>query len=320
MFRRILVPIDRTPRGAESIAIARQLARQAEARITLLRVEPTGASETEIAADQRELSQLATELRAEGLDAHALLEYDEPGTPGGPGTDIAATARAQRSDIIVMAPRHRGFLESLRHPSVTAQLFSRSPAPLLIWPEQMRDDAPEAFLDTVSSLVIVPLDGSKLAEEALPVAETFAREYDRTLVLVCVVPHVVLAGGGPETLRLQHDAQADAERETLHYLRRTRRHLAHTVDPQQLTVQTMLRTGDAAHELLALAQSHPDSLLVMSTHGRGAVMRALAGSVATALMQHTPIPMVVVPPRAWEHQADMPATSETQPHPDGATH
>lgn len=321
MFRRILVPIDRTPRGTESIAIARQLAQQSEARITLLRVEPSGATETEIASDQRELGQLATELRADGLDAHALLEYDEPGTPGGPGSDIAATARAQRSDVIVMAPRHRGFLESLRHPSVTAQLFARSPAPLLIWPEQMRADAPETFLDTASSLVIVPLDGSLLAEEALPVAETFAREYDRTLVLVRVVPHVVLAGGGPETLHLKQEAQADAEREALHYLRRMRRHLTRPAGPQQLIVQTMLRAGDAAHELLALAQSHPDSLFVMSTHGRGAVMRTLAGSVTTSFMRHTPVPLLIVPPSASrEQQADMPLTEETQVHPDGVTH
>lgn len=300
MFRRILVPVDRTERGAESIAIARQLAQQSEARITLLRVEPAGATEAEIAGDQRALTRLATELRAEGLDAHALLEYDESGTPGGPGAEIAAAARAQHSDVVVMAPRRRGFLASLRHPSVTAHLFARSPAPVLIWPEQqlLRDDAPETFLETVNALVIVPLDGSALAEEALPVAEAFAREYDRTLVLVRVVLPIVLVGGGPETLRLEREAQADAEREALHDLRRMRHHLTHLEASEPLTVQTMLRIGDPAHELLALGASHPDSLLVMSTHGRGAVMRLLAGSVATTLMRRSPIPLLVVPPHA----------------------
>lgn len=301
MFRRILVPVDGTERAAESVAIARRLAQESEARILLLRVEPSGATEAEITADQRALTRLTTELRAEGLDAHALLEYDEAGTPGGPGADIAAAARTQHSDVIVMAPRHRGFLESLRHPSVTAQLFSRSPAPVLIWPERqyLREDTPETFLATVNSLVIVPLDGSELAEEALPVAEAFAREYDRTLLLVRVVSPIVLAGGGAETLRLEREAQADAEREALHYLRRMRRHITHTeASSGQLIVQTMLRTGDPAHELLALVESHPDSLLVMSTHGRGAVMRLLAGSVATTLMRRSPIPLLVVPPHA----------------------
>lgn len=302
MFRRILVPVDGTARGAESIAIARQLAQQSEARIMLLRVEPSDANEAEIAADQRELTRLATQLRAEGLDAHALLEYEQPGTPGGPGSDIAEAAHAQHSDVIIMAPRHRGFLEALRHPSVTAQLFSRSPAPLLIWPEQMPDSAPANFLETVNALVIVPLDGSELAEEALPVAEAFAREYDCTLVLVRVVPRITLAGGGAETLRLEREAQADAEREALHYLRRMRHHLTHQGrtedDARPLIVQTMLRTGDPAHELLALAVSHPDSLLVMSTHGRSAMKRLLVGSVATALTRHTPIPVLVVPPDA----------------------
>ena len=303
MFRRILVPLDGTPRGAESIAIACQLARQSEARIMLLRVEPSGATEAEITMDHQELTRLATQLRAEGLDAHALLEYDEPGTPGSPGSEIATAARIQRSDVVVMAPRHRGFLEALRHPSVTAQLFSRSPAPLLIWPEHqhLADDAPATFLETVNALVIVPLDGSALAEDAIPVAEAFAREYDRTLVLVRVVPRITLAGGGAETVGLTREAQADAEREALHYLRRMRHHLTHLAlaadDTPQLTVQTMLRTGDPAHELLALAESHPDSLLVLSTHGRGAMMRLLAGSVATALMRRTPIPLLIVPPR-----------------------
>lgn len=268
----------------------------------LLRVEPSGANEAEIAADHRELTRLATQLRAEGLDAHALLEYDEPGTPGGPGSEIAEAAQAQHSDVIIMAPRHRGFLEALRHPSVTAQLFLRSPAPLLIWPERMPDYAQTNFLETVNALVIVPLDGSELAEEALPVAEAFAREYDCTLVLVRVVPRLTLLGGGAETLGLEREAQADAEREALHYLRRMRHHLTHRArtedDARPLTVQTMLRTGDPAHELLELAASHPDSLLVMSTHGRGAVMRLLAGSVATTLMRRTPIPVLIVPPDA----------------------
>ena len=310
MFRRILVPVDGTTRGAEAIAIARQLAQHSEAHVMLLRVEPVGATEAEISADLRSLTQCATELRAQGVDAHALLEYDEPGTPGGPGSDIATIARAKHSDVIVMAPRHHGILDAVRHPSVTAQLFSRSPAPLLIWPEHMRADAPMSFLETVSSLVIVPLDGSELAEEALPIAEAFAREYDRTVLLVRVVAPIVLAGGGPETLRLGRQAQADAEREALHYLRGVRRRLANEVGGQQLIVQTMLRTGDPSRELLALAESHPDSLLVMSTHGRGAVMRVLAGSVATSLMRNTPVPLLILPRMVAPDQNRVPVATD----------
>lgn len=96
-----------------------------------------------------------------------------------------------------MVPALRArLLEAERHRSVTAQLFARSLAPLLTWPEHMRDDAPHTFRETVNSLVIVPLDGSTLGEQALPVAESFARAYERTLLLVRLeqrTPHEAVA-------------------------------------------------------------------------------------------------------------------------------
>ena len=345
MGRRILVALDGTPRSAAALALVRQLAPHLPARVTLLRVAPEDASPAELAAAQHQLNALATRLRAEGVDAHALLDAATLAAAGGgggaaPSAEIAATARSEHSDVIVLAPRaRRGLLAALRQPSVTAQLLSRSPAPLLIWPARTPPTPPAtptpsltelgagtepgvgagegegagegALLETVGALVIVGLDGSARAEAALPLAAAFARAYTRTLLLVRVVPRIVLAGGGPQTLRLVREAQADAEREALHYLRRLRRQLAtqpvppgHEPGPEsgrgrgsgRLSVQTMLRTGEPAQELRALAEAHADSLLVVATHGRGAVRRVLAGSVALDLIHHSPVPLLIVPP------------------------
>jgi nucleotide-binding universal stress UspA family protein len=286
MFRRILVPTDGTDRSAESLRIARQLADQAHARLVLVRIEPAAAAPAAVAADTARLREQVAQLRAEGVDAHALIEFDRP------DEGIRATARQEHSDVIIMAPRQRHALDAIRHPSVTGRLFGSAPAPILVWPQHMPEDAPTSFLATVGSLVIVPLDGSELAEHALPYAVRFAEQYERTLLLVRVVPQILTAGTAPEAVGAQVAVQQEEEHKALSYLHEVRQRLART---SGVTVQTSVLTGDPAGELERLAEAHPDSVLVISTHGRGGLARLVIGSVATELMRQTTVPLLVIP-------------------------
>ena len=82
MFKRILVPVDGSERDVDPIHIARHLAErsagQSAARIVLVRVEPDSASDDEVFAHKATLERRAHELRAEGFDAYALIEFDRP--------------------------------------------------------------------------------------------------------------------------------------------------------------------------------------------------------------------------------------------------
>ncbi|HLZ21390.1 MAG TPA: universal stress protein [Ktedonobacterales bacterium] len=286
MFKRILVPIESTDHSAEALSLARHLAEHGAARIILVRVEPKHASNDDVSAHKAALEDETQRLRLAGFDAYALIEFDRP------EDGISTAARYQRSDVIVMAPRHRSGLQALRHPSVTMRMFSHSPAPLLIWPGHAPDEEPRDLLPSAASLVIVPLDGSEIAEHALPYATAFAADFDRTLLLVRVVPRITLIGAGAGSLLLEAEAQQDENRKALRYLKELRRHIARDTS---VAVQTALRIGDPAHELLLLAGSHAESLIVMATHGRGGIARAVVGSVTSKVVQEATIPILVVP-------------------------
>ena len=286
MFKRILVPVDGTDRSVDAIQLARHLAEHSEAHIVLMRVEPEAATDGEVFAHRAKLEEQASELRAEGLDAYVLMEYDRP------EDGIAAAARYQHSDLIVMAPRHRSGLDALWRPSVTERMFAHSPSPLLVWPAHRPTEDQRALLATTASLVIVPLDGSEVAERALPYASAMAAEYDRTLLLIRIAPRIFLAGGGAESLLLEAEAQQDENRKALRYLKDVRRRI---LEDTSLMVQTALRVGEPAREILRLAEAHPESLIVMSTHGRGGIARFLLGSVVSEVVRKAELPVLVVP-------------------------
>ena len=140
--------------------------------------------------------------------------------------------------------------------------------------------------------IIVPLDGSALAEQALPQAEGLARLTGAPLHLVRVIDPA-----GPGTLGtvvLHTDAlsmQLLLEEERIaarEYLER----IEQDVRDRQHAVTVEYRQGPAAQELLAITQ--PGDLLVMATHGRGGLTRWFLGSVAEAIVRRASIPVLLV--------------------------
>lgn len=126
--------------------------------------------------------------------------------------------------------------------------------------------------------VLVPLDGSDFAETALPLALAVVERSGATLELVSTVK-----GGESE------------ESERRSYLNELARRLG---GQTKATVETELLRGDAADALVdRIAASGPD-LVVLSTHGRGALERAWRGSVADELVRRVRVPLLLVPSRA----------------------
>jgi len=148
--------------------------------------------------------------------------------------------------------------------------------------------------------VLVPLDGSAYAEEALPLAASLAREYHRTLLLVRVVVPVAKTATGAEGIALIQTEQDLDTHEARAYLAAVRLRVANTTG---LPVEAMMRTGDAADEFLQLAEGYPDSLIVMTTHGRSGLARVLTGSVAAHIVRRAHLPVLIIPPRAVSEKA-----------------
>ncbi len=139
--------------------------------------------------------------------------------------------------------------------------------------------------------ILVALDETPAAAFALRHVVPYAIDQRSRLTLVSVVPPptrgVAAAGLSPERL-----AEA-METETADFLRE----VAATV-PEDLSVTTVLRHGDPAEEILAYVDEQPVDLICMGARGRGRVTGALLGSVSTAVLHHSPVPVVVLHPTA----------------------
>lgn len=285
MFRRILVPLDGTKRAEEAIPFARELATSPDAQVFLLHVEPQSASVIdEIAIDNR-LESIASELREAGVKAHIVTEF------GKAAPAIATAADLDKVDIITLAPQPRGLLEGMRHPSVTANVLARTAAPVLVVPPVGTAEPPK-LLQFGGAQVIVTLDGSELAEKALPLALRIARYYDRPLLLLRIIPPVRVIAAGPETYPLVRETYDSEVHEATDYLAALRERLERVENVQ---VQTMFAQGVPAEAILALAETRPGSILVMSTHGRTGLARLVLGSVTNAVARKVRIPLLVVP-------------------------
>jgi nucleotide-binding universal stress UspA family protein len=306
MFKRLLVPLDETPRDDEALAIARGLARRPGATVVLMHVEEPIVDLPLVVGTNQYLERRATELRADGIEARYVVEY------GQPAKEIGELAEQEQPDLIIMAPHHRAWLDALRHPSVTVHLLSRAPAPVLVWPEHSTSRDVLSSLAVPGAGVLVPLDGSELAEHAIPFATHLAQEFHRALLLVRVVAPVTLVGAGPETARLGLETQAGELHEARTYLGVIRKRLAKETG---LAVQSIVLRGAPSQELPRIAGSHTGSVMVVSTHGRNGFARMLLGSVAADLVRSCPVPVFVISPRTWrdEHVALATTTEPEQP-------
>jgi nucleotide-binding universal stress UspA family protein len=137
--------------------------------------------------------------------------------------------------------------------------------------------------------ILVALDDTPAAAFAMRHVVPYALEQRSQLTLLTVVPApsrmVVAAGVSPQRIAEEMERQAE-----LHL-----RQVTATL-PHELSVTTILRHGDPAEEILALVRAHPVDLICMGARGRGRVSGALLGSVSSAVLHHSPVPVVVLHP------------------------
>ncbi len=139
------------------------------------------------------------------------------------------------------------------------------------------------------SRVVVPLDGSPLAEGILPFIVQIAGPLDLEMVLVYVVRPIVLEAVEGTPL-FTPDDMGTRLKEARAYLAP----LAADLRARGVRVTTDARSGEPVAEIIAAARENEADLIAMTTHGRGGFGRLLFGSVAEAVLRQAQIPVLMM--------------------------
>jgi len=144
--------------------------------------------------------------------------------------------------------------------------------------------------------ILVPLDGSKLAEKALPYAEALAEKFEAQLLLVLVLqsPAVPILADpyGGATLYTYEESVLDEQRETAQdYLAKFQKKLTQKNILARITV---LESTSIADGIVDIASQEGVDVIVKTTHGRSGLSRWVYGSVATKVLQNAPCPIFLV--------------------------
>lgn len=146
--------------------------------------------------------------------------------------------------------------------------------------------------------VLVPLDGSGLAEQVLHHATAVATSCECRVVLLRVVPSLrAVIAGDEDSSRLaepfgQEEATHLEEEQAGVYLEWT----AAALRAEGLEVACVVRRGAPAEEIIRYAKEHDIGLIAISTHGRSGLGRLVFGSVADRVLRESGLPVMVIKP------------------------
>ena len=284
MYSKILVPLDGSRTSEPILLYARLFADAYGIPVELLRVNDPDARPPFWPSESsgRYLKKIADEYFSGRASTSAEA--------GAPAAFIVDHAKTDPSCLIAMATHGLSGARRWLLGSVTSKVVQTATnALLLIRPSHNFDASRPVRMDQI----FVPLDGSALAEKALPHACALAKRLNPEIQLLRVyslpMDAYVVADGvlarGPAQYReeLAKQAQENLEGKVA----------ALRADGFERVVGIALE-GDAASEIIDLASKTPDSLIAMSTHGRSGIGRWVLGSVAEKILQHAHNPLLLI--------------------------
>ncbi len=141
--------------------------------------------------------------------------------------------------------------------------------------------------------IVVPLDGSELAEEAFREAVPLARAFGAELVLVGVLD---LTAGMYDVYAEAFDP-VDLRTQLEKFLTGALDRARERVEAEGVKARSVFRVGVPHEEIAAVAEEEGADLVVMTTHGRKGLSHLLLGSVTEKVIRTAPCPVLVVRPR-----------------------
>lgn len=294
MFNRILVPLDGSETSELILPYAAFLAKALDIPMLLLSVvDPDALDIPEKFGDiygpwesalRRRHAELVARLEADGLRPESMVSY------GRAHREILSVAAQRECGLIAMPTKGRGLLGWAMLGSVTYNVVHTSPVPVLtIAPatlERYRHG------EVRISRIVLTLDGSALAETALPYVEHLVERRSLEALLIRVVAETRTLPALLSRLipaEVEKELEADAES----YLQDVTARLR----DKGLAASWRVLKGIPGPRIVELVREEPDDLVVMTTRGKSGLIPGVLGSVSISVLRNSGNPVLIIPPQ-----------------------
>jgi nucleotide-binding universal stress UspA family protein len=310
MTQSILVPLDGSTFGEHALPLAMNLAKKLNAQLHLIHVHSLlDATYAELQVFDNTLD---VELRNKereylrGIQKKVQDRLSVPVTIRNVDGDIPSAVREQaeslRASWVVMTTHGRGPVGRFWLGSNTDELVRSLPIPLIVvHPHDHPVDLTEQ--DTIEHMLI-PLDGTLLAEQILEDAVTLGKALGSDYTLLRVVTPVypvtlpaepaIFGSVATDIMERVEKVHAELKRDAGEYLEK----IALPLRAQGLKVATRVVVEEQPGVAILEAAKAPIDLIAIETHGRGGLSRLLLGSVADKVIRGAKVPILVHKPKA----------------------
>jgi nucleotide-binding universal stress UspA family protein len=296
-IRRILCPTDFSDPARHALDHAKALAQQYEAELTLLHVvsfaqlpAPTfppyygyrGVQAPKVRDDLiRELEQLASVSRSEGLQTRLLLQDGEV------AKRILEQAREMSADLVVLGTHGSSGFERLVLGSVTEKVLRTAPCPVLTVPPRVAS-VPAQPLSYKT--IVCGTDFSEASDRAVQYALLLAQEEDARLILLHViefVPEQASADIGLVNLSAYQEGVEQRARERL-------RRVVSDEARNWCTAEERVLRGKPYVEILGVAEQEGADIIVLGVQGRNPLDLMLFGSTTNQVVRRAGCPVLTI--------------------------
>ena len=297
MYSKILIPLDGSRTAEKVLPYARHLTARLKIPVELVAVIDIAELATHIPAEK---ARFLDPMIEEGM--HSSENYLRGiAATFSPAAVTCKVEKGRAEDVIIqmgdtdtamliaMATHGRSGVNRFLLGSVAEKVLRGAPNALLLVRarEAARSEGEASFKS-----VIVPLDGSELAESILPMAAGMAKKIGLEVVLFRAyhIPYNAYAGDDGFYAVNYDDLISAVRDETNDYLEKR---VAEIKKLGVEKVSALSKEGFAGDEIIAIGRSTPEALIAMCSHGRSGVKRWVLGSVTENVVRHTVDPVLV---------------------------
>ncbi len=283
MYERLLVPLDGSELAEGALPFVEELARRFKSEIILLTA--TEANDYMERPLRAYLEKRGEEFQSLGLKASPLV------VKGNAGDEILEFSEQNDVSLIAISTHGRSGISS-RWPlgSIASKLVEGSSIPiLLVKPEELET----MYSERRMKKILVPLDGSSLAEIVLSQVEELAKMMGSEVTLIRVVEPIAPMAR-PFVGSMEEDIRSEAGKRATDYLNEKEKELR----DKGVAVKSEVLYGEAAETVLKYSEDNSMSLIAQATHGYGGISKWLFGMITSKIVEGSPRPVLLVRPKA----------------------